>query len=194
MAKKPKEVETQEVETPVVDMSTLSWGDGDETVSAKIADIPATSLFALSQRGWTHVFGNECASSLTAEKKRRAEKGEPALTESEENAFLADKRAAKLAAIMNGTMGVRVGGARLSPLDRHMRDIARARLVTDATSKGIKLPSGKNTIMVRGKAMTLADLVAARIDRERDDIKAEAERRIAADSKPADIGSVDDLI
>src|SRR5208282_5611174 len=40
---------------------------GDITISP--ADVPAMSLFALAQRGFTHVLGNEVASALTAWRK-----------------------------------------------------------------------------------------------------------------------------
>lgn len=197
MAKKSKPAEGNETPAASVDMSVLAWGDN---IKATLADIPAVSLFALAQRGFTHIMGNEVAASVTAEKKRRADKGEPELSESDLAAFADAKRSDRLQAILDGKLGVRIGTARLPTIERVMREIAEERLRADAVriaakSPSFKLPSGKSTITVGGKDMTLADMIGARVIKQHDDIKAEAERRMAANApaEGVDIGA-DDLV
>jgi hypothetical protein len=193
MAKKPNTIETP---TPTETVATsISWGEGTDQVSANIAALPNTTLVALMQKGFTHVMGNEVASALTGEKKRRAEKSEPALTADEEKAYSAEKRVEKLKAMLDGTMGARAGGGtRLPTIERYMRDIAEARVRADAAKGGIKLPKGKETIKVRDEMLTMAELITRRVAKQEADIRAEAARRMESEQSGDVTVGVDDLI
>jgi hypothetical protein len=136
--------------------NTVNIG-GDEV---DIATLPQTSIVALLQRGINHVLGNEVASKVsTAKKATRGgdgpDKDEPKYTEAE-LAELQDKTfAEKVSAITNGTLGVRGPGvAKVTPLERLVRDIATGVLRRQATAKGLKWPHGKGS----------GDAVAAMVD------------------------------
>src|SRR6202012_2738576 len=79
-------------------------------------------LFALAQRGFTHVLGNEVASQVAAWKK--TEDGAKA-TDAEVEAYANEKRNEKLAKILEGTLGVRTAaGPRVSGIEALKRTIA----------------------------------------------------------------------
>ena len=154
---------------------TFKWGD----ISTNPADLPAQSLFALAQRGYTHVLGNEVASQVAT--WRKTEDGAKA-TEAEVTAWVTAKREAKLDQIMKGTLGVRVAGAaKVSGIEAIMRSVAVERLRVKRAKYKLKLPTGDKTINVAGKDMDRDALVAAELRHGQAEIKAEAERRQSAD-------------
>ena len=166
----------------------LKWGD----ISVHPKDVPAQSLFALSQRGFSHVLGNEVAAQVSAWKK--TDEGAKA-TEAMIEAFANEKRNEKLAKIMDGTLGVRTAaGPRVSGIEALMRTIAveflRARLkkYSDKSGTKVTLPTGENTITIAGKVMTRDDLIAAELRASAAAIKEEAERRQQVQSEGADAG------
>lgn len=156
---------------------TFKWGD--YTMSP--ADVPAVSLFALAQRGFTHVLGNEVASALAAYKK--TEEGAKATEEALE-AFAKEKRDAKVAQILAGTLGVRVsGGPRQTGIEAVMRAIAVERLKAKLKKFDLSLPTGDKTIEVAGTAMNRDQLIEAELRRSEAAIREEAERRQNAASE-----------
>ena len=155
------------------DEKTLKWGSYEVSPS----DVPAVSLLALAQRGWTHVFGNEVASALTA--WRKTEEGARS-TQEQIDSWLAAKRDAKLAAIMAGTLGVRAAGQpKATGIEALVRSIAVEWLKVALATQGAKLPSGDKVITVKGKAMTREQLIEATLRARGDKIRAEAERVMA---------------
>lgn len=56
---------------------------------------------------------------------------------------LSDKMAERFADILAGKVGTRVGGQRLDPLARTMRDIAHEAIFAAAAKKGVKRPDGE---------------------------------------------------
>ena len=101
-------------------------GTGEAAITVSPSDIPTISLFALAQRGFSHVLGNEVASKLAAWKK-----GEEGATagEAEVAAFVQAKREEALEKIMQGTLGVRSATApRVSGIEALMRRIAVEKL------------------------------------------------------------------
>ena len=152
---------------------TLRWGDYEVSPS----DVPATSLMALAQRGFTHVLGNEVASALTAWKKTEEGASAP---QAAVVAWVKAKRDAKLEQIMQGTLGVRAAGQpRASGIEAIMRSIAVERLKVKLAKRQAKLPSGDKTINVAGKDMTREELISAELRHGEKVIRAEAEAEMA---------------
>lgn len=161
---------------------SLKWGDHEVSP----ADVPAVSLMALAQRGFTHVLGNEVASALTAWKKTDDGK---AADQAAVDAWVKAKREAKLEQIMSGTLGVRAAGQpRATGLDAVMRTIAVERLKVKLAKRQAKLPTGDKTINVAGKDMTREELIAAELRHGEVAIKAEAEKRVAFADEGGDAG------
>jgi hypothetical protein len=163
----------------------LTWGDEAQgTFEALPKDVPEVSLFVLAQRGWTHVFGNEVASAFTA--WRKGDEGKAA-SEAEQKAWLTARREAKLAQILEGKLGVRAAGApRLSGIEAVMRQIATKRVTARLAKVGMKMPTGENTIEVKGVKFTRDQLVKRMIEANEAEIRADAEVRMAQDSAVGD--------
>lgn len=100
----------------------------------------------------------------------------------EEIAAMADAaRQARFEAICAGTVGTRVGGPRLSPVERATRDLVDERLSAICAARKVKMPEGDVLKAARAKIM----------DRFGDEIKLEAEARVA--KAAADAESLADL-
>lgn len=100
-----------------------------------------------------------------------------ALTEADHVAAVKAKadeaREKRFQAIMSGTVGLRVAtGPRLDPLTRAMREIAEEGVRKLAAQKGVAMPKGD----------VLKAAIEKVLERNRDNIKAEAERRLSAPS------------
>jgi hypothetical protein len=163
----------------------LSWGEH----KVEPSDVPAQSLFALAQRGFTHVLGNEVAASISAWKK--TEEGTKA-TETETEAKAKSIREAKLAKIMDGTLGVRTAaGPRVSGVEAIMRSIAVERLRVKLKKHDLVLPTGEKTVTVAGKPMNRDALIAAELRHGEKAIREEATRRQAAQAEAAE--GLDDI-
>ena len=169
----------------------------DITVSP--ADIPTISLFALAQRGFSHVLGNEVASKLAAWKKGEAGN---AASEEEVAAFVAAKRQEALEKILNGTLGVRSAVApRVTGIEARIRRVAveflQERFAAYSKKSGVKvsLPTGDKVVEVAGRPMTREQLIEAELKRNGEAIRAEAERRQATSAEGDDeTASLDDLV
>ncbi len=168
---------------------------GDITLNP--ADVPTVSLFALAQRGFSHVLGNEVASKLAAFKK--TEEG-GAASEAEIEAFVKAKREEALEKIMQGTLGVRTATApRVSGIEAIMRKVAveflQARFAAYSKKSGTKvsLPTGDKVVNVAGRDMTREQLIEAELKRNHEAIKQEAERRQASAGEE-EAGGLDDLL
>lgn len=144
-------------------MSTHTYG----SFVIDTAALPAKSLEALISRGVTHYLGNEQASKVSAwVKKFKEDNADAEPAEDEVAAKKAEFVAAAHAALLDGTIGTRVGGPKLDPLTRATRDIAGEEITAMLKKAGQKVPKGKETIEVKGQAMTFADLVDRRIASE----------------------------
>lgn len=133
----------------------LEWND----IKVSPVDVPAVSLMALAQRGFTHVLGNEVAAALTAWRKTEEGKG---ADDAAIEAWVKDRRQAKLDQIMKGELGVRragTGGARVTGFDAVLRRVATEWL----TAKLGKLPTGDKTVSVKGKEFTRDELIATAV-------------------------------
>lgn len=163
-------------------MSIHTYGN----LSIDTSAIPAKSLEALISRGVTHYLGNEQASKVSGAVKKAIEDGTP-LADDEIVALKAQYVAAAHAALLDGSIGTRVGGPKLDPLTRATRDIAGEEIGAMLKKAGQKVPKGKETIEVKGQALTFADLVDRRIASEAHGarIAKEAKARVASVSKAA---------
>ena len=167
---------------------SFKWND----ITTAPADVPTSSLFALAQRGFSHVLGNEVAAQVSAHKKSDEGKNK---SEAELEAYAKEKRAEKLAKILDGTLGVRVAsGPRVSGFEAICRSIAveflkaRFKAYEAKTGNKVKLPTGEDTITVAGKSMNREQLVEAEMRARKDDIEAEAKRRQDVQAEGADVG------
>lgn len=121
--------------------ATVSINDKEVAIST----LPDTSIVALLQRGINHVLGNEVASRVSTAKKATNEDGslkydETALEQLETETF-----AAKIKAIMEGTLGVRVAGVSRDPLAKYKREFAVVLLKAQYAKKSLKWPVGKGS-------------------------------------------------
>lgn len=168
-----------------LDDKTFKHGD----ITVQPGDVPTLSIFALAQRGFTHVLGNEVASAVTAYKK--SEEGAKA-SEAEIAAWIKAKREAKLDQILNGTLGIRVAGApKASGIERVMHTIAVERLRVKLKKFKLTLPTGDKTINVAGKDMGRDALIEAELRHGAVAIREEAERRMQQDAGAVE--AVEDL-
>ena len=167
---------------------SFKWGD----ISTNPADLPAQSLFALAQRGYTHVLGNEVASQVAT--WRKTEDGAKA-SEAEVEAYAKSKRDEKLAKILDGTLGVRTAaGPRVSGIEALKRQVAieflkaAIKAYNGKTGKNVALPTGEKVINYMGKEMTREQLVDAYSRANEAKVSAEAERRQQEQEAGADVG------
>lgn len=115
----------------------LKFGEGDNAVVVAWDSVPEGNRFALAQRTFSHIFGNEFASAAKGAKER-AEKDKKDFDEAD---FAKGWREAKVKLLTEGELGVRVGGTRATTLDKEIRDIAVKALRQIAESKKAKLPA-----------------------------------------------------
>jgi hypothetical protein len=156
--------------------------DGKET---EISTLPQQSIVALLQRGINHVLSNEVASKVSTAKKKMKEDGvtpeydEAALEKLEEETF-----AEKVKAILEGTLGTRGPGvARMSPLEKEMRNVAWLVIQNSpgVQSGKVKLPTGK------GSGEAKAAMIDSVLAKHGEKIRAKAEANLAANAELGDI-------
>lgn len=157
----------------------------DPTIRLELTtEVPTQSLYALAQRGFNHVTGNEVAA-----KKAAFVKTEEGAKASEEDLAAKVKawRQEALQKIIDGTLGVRaVGAPRATGVEALKRAIAleflKAKLKAYSAKTGNKVtvPTGDDTINVAGKDYTREQLIDAMLRSKADEIAAEVERRQAS--------------
>lgn len=111
--------------------ATVSLNDKE----TKLTDLPLTSVIALIQRGANHVLGNEVASRVSTAKKATNDDGSLKYDEAGLEKLEADTFEAKLKAIFEGTLGVRIAGVSRDPLSKFKRDFAVMLLKTQYAKK-----------------------------------------------------------
>lgn len=170
-------------------MSTHTYGKF--TIDTVV--IPPKSLEALINRGITHFLGNEQASKVSAWVKSEEAKG-VTLADDEKEAKKQEFIEAAYTALVDGTIGNRVGGPKLDPLTRALRDIAGDEVTAILRGAGQKVPKGKETVDVKGESLTFADLVQRRIENEKhaERIAKLAKKRVA-EAKAGAEGDLEDL-
>lgn len=159
-----------------------------------LANVPAGNMDTLAVRTIRHILNNECAAIVTAAKAEAVKEWNKAnghavdyvptpeglaeaFPDATRDAVLADARLEKVGVILNGELGVRMGGARLTGIDAFVRTVATETLRAIAAAKKAAMPKGDDL-----KAQ-LAALVAS--PKRGPIIRAEAERRMAQQAELA---------
>ena len=83
-----------------------------------------------------------------------------ARTDEEKAAAIDEAKAEKLSRILAGTITQRGGGARLSPYERILRDVAERFVRAQAHKKGASLPTGADLTKLVEKASAFASVIA----------------------------------
>ncbi len=149
-------------------MEKLVYGD----YSVDFDTLPAVSQAALALRGLTHVLGNEVASKVHnwAGGETQANSDDKATVKAWKDAH-PDEIAAKgkefaadvLEALASGTLGNRVGGPRLTPIETLKRQIAKGQIETILRAAKIKVPTKDDTVKTPDGEFTMAQLVDRRL-------------------------------
>ena len=145
----------------------------DFAISTHGLTITASDLETMSAKALGYLLANGYKQSITDAaaftKEKKAGKSAADL-----EAMANDSRAKRHEAILAGNVGA-VVGSRATPIESFMRDVAHERLKALCLSLGKPLP--KN---VKGGAQTYSLAIEAILKRQGDDIRAEAEARMAA--------------
>lgn len=172
-------------------MEKLTYGDN---ISVDFGTLPEVSQFALAQRGFTHVLGNEVASRVhawsQAEGQANSEDKEAVKAWKLANAAAVDAKTTEVQAdflksLTDGTLGNRVGGPRLTPIETIKRRIAWGEIETILRANKIKVPKGDDVIEMNGGSFTKAQLIDRRLANEVTGpvIQKAAEKELAAKAR-----------
>lgn len=167
--------------------NNLTYGKG---VSVDFTALPPNVILWLAQRTFSHIMGNEANAALKAAVGR---KDNPLVIEEdgEDNGasedFLADWRAKKLAALIEGKIGLRATGPRAKGLERYMMEVAREQV--EAKIKA--LPTEKRKAFT---AAIITERVAEYRAKAEAAIKPEAERRMAYDQGSGTDTNLDSIL
>ena len=152
---------TKQRKGTIMNISTFPAVECTRGFVANLADYPEATLHALAARGAKHVFGNECASKITAWKAKLAEDGrEP--SEEDVSAKWAEVLAEADAKCRAGELGLRVRVATVDPREAAIERFAKEELKIVLAGAGVKkLPKddGEDTIKWGGADLTLDDLI-----------------------------------
>lgn len=164
-------------------MTTISYDD----YTFDTETLPEASVAALLNRGLTHFLGNEQAAKVTAKIRAHLRNGkgkdfevtrdmvrtfrENPGNESQVSQWMKDAQASAVDALNAGTVGEISRGAKLSTIDKVMRDVARDAIKTACAAKGKPMPKGENL------AEMIEDLVTGPYEQA---IRTKAEARLSA--------------
>lgn len=149
--------------------STLTYGKW----SVNANDLPPGAISYLLHNGFTQSM-TDAAAFTKAQKEGKSE--------SEIEVMASDARDKRFAAILAGTVGVRVGGPRLPAIDRAMQDIVDEMLAAICSARKVALPKGD--VLKAARAKLLA--------KNGDAIRAKAQARLdEAKSLVEDAGDID---
>ena len=175
----------------------LEYGDHKVAIDA----IPVNVLHAMAQTTFSHKLGNEVDSKVTARIRGKEYLGSDATKDAvtawrEANKSQVDTwsdtfRTETCNAIVNGTLGLRVGGPRKDPVDTKFND-----LVLKSIHATIKhLPSvlkafkkgASDAVIDFGGGMTRvkSDMIAARVATHGDTLRKEAEKMVREEARLA---------
>lgn len=144
---------------------------GDYVVDT--ATLPEASLVALTSRGLTHYLSNEVSSKVNswAQGEGQANSTDNAAVKAWKEANKAavdakteEVRKAAHAALLDGTVGTRTVGPRLTPLDTFKRQFAREGVVATLKANNIAVPKKKDDTIVMGEnTFTMDQLIDRRL-------------------------------
>lgn len=167
-------------------MEKLVYGD----TSLDFDALSDASRFALAQRGLTHVLGNEIASKVHswAGQAGQANSDDKATIKAWKDANVAaiTSKTAELVAdtikaLNDGTLGARVGGPRLTPIDTLRRQIAKGQIETILRANKIKVPTKDDTVKMPDGEFTMTQLVERRLAMQVKDASGAVIRDIGAE-------------
>lgn len=175
-------------------MDKLTYGDN---IAVDFGTLPEASQHALALRGFTHIMGNETASRVHnwAGAEGQANSDDKATIKAWKDSHPAELAAKAvevqgefLKALTEGTLGSRVAGPRLQPVDQVARRIAKEQVSDILRAGGIKVPKKDETITTKDGAFTLDQLVDRRLANEAfgPAIKKAAEKEVANRAKAID--------
>jgi len=162
-------------------MSIINYGDHE----IDTAKLPQASIDALLRRGVSHYLGNEQASKLTAWADAQAKaEGGSVPTDEQKAARKAELVREALAALAAGTVGTRVAGPRVEPIEAARNAIAKREVTEILRGAGIKPPKGDEAVkFADGTTKTMAQMVATRLEKFGDRIEKEAQKKLAEDAR-----------
>lgn len=119
----------------------LVFGDDYSLPIAKLND---EVRFALMQRTFAHIMGNEAASVKAREAERKGADGALVHNDASLEAAVHDWRMAKIEAMIKGEFSLRVVGPKLTSDERQLREIARDQIIAQATKAKRALPKASD--------------------------------------------------
>jgi len=162
-------------------MNVITYGE--HTIDP--TKLPVESINALLRRGVSHFLGNEQASKLTAwiEATTKTANG-AAPGDDEKAAKKAELIKAAIEALASGTVGTRVSGPRVEPIEAARNGIAKKEVLDILRAANIKVPKGEESVkFADGTEKTLAQMVATRLEKFGDRIEKEAAKKLADDAR-----------
>lgn len=174
-------------------------------------DVPAATQHRMLSSAFAHIMGNEVASTVVARIRKAVAESSPksadgkerkpdsvtrdeieAYRKTEAGASQIEKwedelRAAKLAAILDGTLAVRTARApSRDPVETASRAIAKAEVMAILKQNGAKFPGKDETVSIGGQEVTGDDLIDRRLTNHGERIGKLAERKVADDKRLRD--------
>ncbi len=168
------------------------------------AKLPQVTVDRMLQTACNHILGNEVASQVVGEirnvlkgdgkaadvttdaiKAYRADESHDAQIATWEREF----RAAKIAAMLDGTLTVRAagtGGSVRDPVEAAMRSIAKMEIVAILAKNGAKFPGKDATVTIGQDTLSGDDLITRRLASHEDRLRKAAEQKVAQDRRLRD--------
>src|SRR5665213_1092378 len=143
-------------------MNVITYGE--HTIDP--TKLPVESINALLRRGVSHFLGNEQASKLTAWVESVTKDGGAVPDDSAKAAKKTELIKAAIEALASGTVGTRVSGPRVEPIEATRNAIAKKEVLDILRAANIKVPKGEEAVrFADGTQKTLAQMVATRLEK-----------------------------
>jgi len=161
-------------------MSIVTYGNHN----IDTATLPVASIDSLLRKGISHFLGNEQASKVTAWVESVTKEKNVAPTDEEKAAKKAEFIKSAIEALVAGTVGTRVSGPRVEPIEAARNTIARKEVTDILRAANIKVPKGDEAVkFADGTEKTLAQMIATRLEKFGDRIEKEAQKKLAEDAR-----------
>lgn len=173
---------------PKIEIEISEYKNGD--IVLDLTTLPAKSVSALLRRGLTHFFGSEMASKVKAVKDRHLADTKEELGEADVAAVKAEFIRKGVEALLSGTIGERAVGQTVDPVEVEMERIAKREVREICKLHNVTIGKDGVATFAGGQTKTLDEMVAKRIDTNRERLTKEAKAVIKAkESKKAAIAS-----
>lgn len=120
----------------------LSYGDDEYLLP--VAKLNDQVRFALMQRTFSHIMGNEAASVQKRLTDAKDAEGDAKHTPSEIELAVDKWREEKIEAMISGEFGLRPTGPRMTSDERALRDIARDQIIAQAQARKTPMPKASD--------------------------------------------------